>query len=213
MPIAMGDQFKGLPMADLIGSPLIAACDAQVKLANATAEFIKVVGFTPPNDKGESDVRNVKFVFDRPVADSTPGAVKPAGQSGLTERVELDVPLLAILNVPSLSINTVDVMFDMEVKNSETTKESFDAAAKMSADASVGWGPFSLKVHVEGSVSSHKENTRQTDQSAKYHVEVHAKDSGMPEGLARVMDIIQTSVAPRSIGAPSATQPPVQLAS
>src|SRR5579859_585293 len=211
MPINMGDQFKGLPMADLIGSPLIAACDAQVKLANATAEFIKVVGFTPPDSNGNSDVRNVKFVFDRPVADNTPGATKPVGQSGLTERVELDVPLLAILNVPSLSINTVDVMFDMEVKNSETTKESFDAAAKMSADASVGWGPFSLKVHVEGSVSSHKENTRSSDQSAKYHVEVHAKDNGMPEGLSRVMDIIQTAVAPRSIGAPTNAPPPVKV--
>ena len=41
----MGDQFKGLPMADLIGGPLMAASDAQVKLANATADFIKVIGF------------------------------------------------------------------------------------------------------------------------------------------------------------------------
>lgn len=212
MPINMADQFKGLPMADLIGSPLIAACDAQVKLANATAEFIKVVGFTPPDDKGESDVRTVKFVFDRPVADNTAGAVKPAGESGLTERVELNVPLLAILNVPSLAINSVDISFDMEVKNSETSKDSVEAAAKMSADAQVGWGPFSVKVHVEGSVSTSKENTRQTDQSAKYHVEVHAKDNGMPEGLARVMDIIQTSVAPRSIGAPTNAQPKLQAA-
>jgi hypothetical protein len=196
-------------MGDLIGGPLLAACDAQVKLANATAEFIKVVGFQPPNDKGESDVRSVKFVFDRPLPAQ---ANATAGTPNQTERVELDVPLLAIINVPSLAINSVDVVFDMEVKNSETTKESFDAAASMSADASVGWGPFSLKVHIEGSVSSHKENTRQTDQSAKYHVEVHAKDNGMPEGLARVMDIIQSSVAPRSISAPADTHPPVQLA-
>jgi hypothetical protein len=204
----MGDQFKGLPMADLIGSPLLAACDAQVKLANASAEFIKVVGFTPPDKDGNSDVRNVKFVFDRPVPLDSNAA---AGAANQTERVELDVPLLAIINVPALAINSVDVVFDMEVKNSETTKESFDAAAKMSADASVGWGPFSLKVHVEGSVSSHKENTRSTDQSAKYHVEVHARDNGMPEGLARVMDIIQSSVAPKSISAPSDSHPPVKV--
>ena len=206
MPISMGDQFKGLPMGDLIGGPLLAACDAQVKLANASAEFIKVVGFTPPDKDGNSDVRNVKFVFDRPVPQ---GATATPGQ---TERVELDVPLLAIINVPSLAINSVDVIFDMEVKNSETTKESFDATASMSADASVGWGPFSLKVHIEGSVSSHKENTRQTDQSAKYHVEVHAKDSGMPEGLARVMDIIQSSVAPKSISAPADSHPLIPMA-
>jgi len=66
----------------------------------------------------------------------------------------------------------------------------------MSADASVGYGCFSLKVHVEGSVSSHKENTRSSDNSAKYHVEVHAEDRGMPEGLARVLDIMQQAITP-----------------
>ena len=99
----------------------------------------------------------------------------------------------------ALSINTVDITFDMEVKNSETDKSSLDATASMTAEAKVGWGPFSLKVNLSGSVSSHKENTRTSDQSAKYHVEVHAADNGMPEGLARVLDIIQSSVAPKAI--------------
>jgi hypothetical protein len=54
-------------------------------------------------------------------------------------------------------------------------------------------------VNISGSISSHKENTRSTDQSAKYHVQVHAADNGMPEGLARVMGMIAQSVAPRSI--------------
>jgi hypothetical protein len=209
MPIAMGDQFKGLPMGDLIGGPLTAACDAQVKLANATANFIKVVGFTPPDKDGNSQVRNVQFLFDRPA--QAQGSVAP-GTPLPTERVELDVPLLAILKIPSLFINTVDIVFDMEVRNSETQKESFDATAAMTAEAQVGWGPFSLKVNISGSVSSHKENTRQTDQSAKYHVEVHAQDTGMPEGLSRVLDILNTSVAPRSISAPNTAPPPVKLA-
>jgi len=49
---SMGDQFRGLPMGDLIGGPLTAACDAQVRLANATADFIKVIGFLPPATSG-----------------------------------------------------------------------------------------------------------------------------------------------------------------
>ena len=69
----------------------------------------------------------------------------------------------------------------------------------MNVDASVGWGIFSLKVHVEGSVATHQENTRSTDQTAKYHVEVHAADKGMPEGLARVLDMMNTAIAPKSI--------------
>ena len=40
---------------------------------------------------------------------------------------------------------------------------------------------------------------RTSDNSAKYHVAVHAEDRGMPEGLARVMDIMQSAIAPKSI--------------
>ncbi len=207
MPISMADQFRGLPMGDLIGGPLMAAADAQVRLANSTANFIQQIGFMPgPNTQPAQDgtvaydpatfqVRTAAFKFSRPA----PGATPAADGSIATEVVELDVPLLAIVKIPSLAIDTVDITFDMEVKNTETSKETENKTGSFSADASVGWGPFSLKVHVEGSVSTAKENTRSTDQSAKYHVEVHASDKGMPEGLARVLDIMNSAVAPKKI--------------
>lgn len=200
----MGDQFRGLPMGDLIGGPLMAACDAQVRLANSTANFIQTVGFVPqanatitPDPTGkvpqnQLDVRTVDFRFDRPGAPDANG-------SPTTETVALEVPLLAIVKVPSLFIDTVDIIFDMEVKNSEKTSNSTDQKGAFSADASLGWGILSVKVHVEGSVATHQENTRSTDQSAKYHVEVHASDKGMPEGLARVLDIMNSAIAPKSI--------------
>lgn len=205
---SMADQFRGLPMGDLIGGPLSAACDAQVRLANATANFIKVIGFLPPaaNQNGVvdpnavGDVRNVTFKFDRP-SQAKPNQTDPTtgNLAANMETVELTVPLLAVVKVPNLSITKVDITFDMEVKNSETSKESNDMQAAMSAEAKIGWGPISATVKISGSVSSHKENTRSTDQSAKYHVEVHATDDGMPEGLARVLDMIATSVGPKAI--------------
>lgn len=219
MAFSMGDQFKGLPMGDLIGGPLMAACDAQVRLANATATFIQQIGFKPKNaasltalnDPAQGfsedlvDVRSVLFKFDRPQAGAAANI-----DTGIipTETVSLQVPLLAIVKIPALSINTVDITFDMEVKNSERTSETNDTKGSFSADASIGWGPFSLKVHVEGSVATHKENTRQTDQSAKYHVEVRAEDKGMPEGLARVLDIMNSAIAPKTIAPTPAVAAP-----
>ena len=41
----LAEQVSGLPMEELIGGPLRAACDAQVELARATADFINAVGF------------------------------------------------------------------------------------------------------------------------------------------------------------------------
>lgn len=192
--IDMASQFKGLPMGDLIGGPLTAACDAQVKLAHATADFIKYIGFMPPSDSDKDGVgatRLAHFAFTRPVAD-------PADPSKTVEEsVSLDVPLLAIVKIPSLSITKVDITFDMEVKSSFSSKETEDKSGKFSADIKAGWGPVSVKVHLEGSVATHKENTRSSDNSAKYHVQVLAEDGGMPEGLARVLDILQTSIQPR----------------
>ena len=200
--IDMASQFRGLPMGDLIGAPLQASCDAQLQLARATANFIKTVGFLPavtkdaqgnevvdPDNVG--DARVATFKFKRPVKN-------PDG-TGAVEEVELDVPMLAIVKIPALQITSVDITFDMEVKSSFKEASSSDKSGKLSADMKVGWGPFSLSVHVEGSVSAHQEQTRTSDSSAKYHVEVKAEDAGMPEGLARVLDIMHSAIAPIQI--------------
>ncbi len=60
MPPEIANQFSGLPMASLIGDPLQAACDAQLQLANATANFIKTVGM---KEDGES-VRTADFIYE-----------------------------------------------------------------------------------------------------------------------------------------------------
>ncbi len=204
--IKMSDQFQGLSMDSLIGGPLTAACDSQVKLARATADFIKVIGFLPPTNGdpgGVGDTRTASFKFNRPV--EVPVPIEPGGKplppTIVEEEVELTVPLLAIVNVPNLSISTVDVTFDMEVKSSFSATAGVEAEASTSAEAGAGWGPFSAKVTVQGKVSSHAETTRKSDNSAKYHVAVHAEDRGMPEGMSRVMDILQTSIAPSKITA------------
>lgn len=191
---SMQNQFSGLPMASLIGTPLKAACDAQVMLAQSTVNFIRDVGFE--GDK----TRTADFSYTRHVV---------TGKDGLgndiigKEDIGLEVPVLAIVNIPSLMVDEVDITFDMEVKSAESSKEIDDTKGSFSAKAKVGWGPFSVTANVSGSVASHKENTRSSDNSAKYHVQVHASQSGTPEGLSRVLDIIQDSVAPKSVSGPN----------
>ncbi len=218
--VNMSDQFQGLPMDCLIGGPLAAACDAQVKLANATANFIRVVGFLPPKTSNPDDpnaigdTRTATFKFARPVeVPAAPGADLVSGELPTPtikmEKVEMEVPLLALVKIPSLNITTVDISFDMEVKSSFSTSSKLDAEASMKTGITAGYPPFvSAHVSIQGSVSCHKENTRSSDNSAKYHVEVHAEDKGMPEGLARVMDILQTAIAPKSIVQQNGSTPP-----
>ncbi|TEY03983.1 DUF2589 domain-containing protein [Campylobacter sp. US33a] len=176
------NQFSGLPMASLIGGPLQAACDAQLQLANTTANFIKTVGM---KEDGET-IRTADFHYEQIQKD------------GSTQKMSIQAPLLAIVKVPSLAISSLDITFDMEVKTAEESKESSDKSGSLDAEASVGFACFKARVSVKGSISSHKENTRRTDTSAKYHVELHARDDGMSEGLSRVLDIIQNSIQPKA---------------
>lgn len=119
MADTIANQFSGLDMAALIGGPLQAACDAQTMLARSTLNFIEEVGLEAPDANGVRKVRTANFSFDR-AADQT-GDGKTA-----SEKVEMNVPLLAIVNVPALSIDVVDVTFDMEVKSSTSSESSSD---------------------------------------------------------------------------------------
>ena len=197
--VKMKNQFSGLPMDQLIGGPLSAACDSQLKLAKATADFIEQIGFYDEN--GVSKTRTADFSFNQ---NEVTGKDALGNDIYEVKKVELSVPMLAIVNIPSLMIDSVDVLFDMEVKSSESHSDSVDSEASMSASGRIGWGPISAGISISGSVAAHSENTRKTDNSAKYHVHVHAADGGTPEGLARVLDIIAGAVAPTAVESPQA---------
>ncbi|MBU1324022.1 MAG: DUF2589 domain-containing protein [Alphaproteobacteria bacterium] len=198
------EEFKGLPIAQLISGPLVAAAEAQMMLANSTADFIRIIGFQPPGNSADPEdpnalgpVRTAKFGFNRQIADPATGLAK-------TETIELDVPLLALVNVPALLVTTVDVTFDMEVKSSTRNTDSTNSAISGDLTVQQRWGAGSARLNIRGSVSSHKENVRSTDTSAKYHISVQAVDRGPPDGLQRVMNILhQAIVPPPPLPAPS----------
>lgn len=193
----MSDQFGGLDMSSLIGGPLKATCDAQAMLAKSTADFINNTCMTEitsdSNDSNKKVVtaRTVNFSFKRPINDENSKDGTPK-----MEDVDLTVPLLAIVKVPALAIDSVDISFDMEVKSSESSKEEEQTSGELSGSAGLKIGPFHMDVNIKGSISSHKENTRSSDKSAKYHVEVHASQGDLPEGLSRVLDIVNSAIAP-----------------
>ena len=92
------------------------------------------------------------------------------GESVGTETVNMEVPLLSIVKIPTLAIDDLSITFDMEVKSAESTESSSDKNGEIDANTKIGFGPFSAKVNIKGSIACHEKNTRSTDNSAKYHV-------------------------------------------
>ena len=98
--VKMSDQFGGLPMDQLIGGPLKAACDSQVQLAKSTADFIQNVGLEVGAD-GVTRTRTCDFQFIKPIND---------GSGGFTEaKYDMNVQLLTIINTPALQVKEVEV--------------------------------------------------------------------------------------------------------
>ena len=175
MAESIASQFTGLPMETLISAPLVAAAEGQKSLAATTANFITEVGM----DKN-GKTKSVAFTYE----------------DG-SEHVELDVPLLSIINIPSLCVDAIDIKFEMEVSAQSASKSSTDASAELTAKA--GFGCYSASF--TGKVSHHSENSRSSDTSAKYSVSVKGKQE-KPEGLMKVLDMLNNSIGKNS-GAPA----------
>ena len=176
------EQMKGLPMRELISAPLIAACEAQQQLAAIALNYYEKIGF---DDNG--DTRCLEFKLERPV--QVPGEIT-------TQEVTVKVPFLGFVPVPSLLIDDINVDFQMEVKDASSSKESDNA--ELSSSVTGKW--FSTSVNVQGKVSTARENTRSTNQTAKYQVSESASQQKPTEGLSKLMDVMASCVEPIESG-------------
>ena len=187
----IADQFVGLPIEDLIVSPMIGMAKGQAKLNEVTWDYINEVAFVKDKD-GKATARSLDVEMNRVMTDGT------TGEQSL-QKIYSKVPMLPLVPLPSLAITKADINFTMEVKSSDMTKSSTDASVESTVSGGYkGWG-FSAKFSVTGKVATHKENTRSTDNSAKYDVSVHAEQLPATEGMLKLSDYLTQMLEPSLI--------------
>lgn len=111
--MSVAEQFTGLDMENLIGGPLMATANANMYMAQATAEFINDVGID-----ADGKVRTASFGYEKRTANED-------GTSNV-DTMKVDVPMLSIVPVPNLQVNEVNIQFDMEVEQSEESDSNTD---------------------------------------------------------------------------------------
>lgn len=164
-----GIPFPGLPLSELIGGPLVAAIEAQARMAQSTADFINMIGFVPPaTPDGVAQPRTASFAFTRPVADGS----DPSGSR--LEEVRMDVPLLSIVKVPNLQLENVDITFDIGV----TAWKPGAGADQAPAIEAVLAGP------------------NPTLRAPGYAISMKAVSAEPTEAMARVMEELAKAVTP-----------------
>lgn len=228
----IAEQFQGLPMDSLIGGPLNAIADANGKMAKSQTQFIlesgfnitkkEVVNYEWKDNKWEAvkeqfpvyDPIMINLSLSRPSLDENGNQllIEEYADGKITKKAvpnaefTIKVPLLSVIPINSLGVESAEINFEMEVKSSfeEKTSESSKKKTEGSAsvEASVGWGPFKVSIKGSASYSSDDAKSRDThyqkSNNAKYTVNVKAGQLPLPTGITTILDIYAKNIFPVS---------------
>ncbi len=172
--------LQGLPFDNLIGGPLNACIQAQNDAAMTSINFINNVCLNEDKETGEKSAVYVSFSFI---------------QNG--RKVVINVPLIAIVPIPYIAINSVDISFKATVNGveSESSSTETEYESKGNKKSTRKSGLFRRKTTTINSTFSTKRDSKST-QDSKFSVEatidvaVHAGQESMPAGMAKILEML-----------------------
>ena len=172
--------LQGLPFDNLIGGPLNACIQAQNDAAMTSINFINNVCLNDDKETGEKSAIYVSFSFI---------------QNG--RKVVINVPLIAIVPIPYIAINSVDISFKATVNGveSESSSTETEYESKGTKKSTRKTGLFRKKTTTINSTFSTKRDSKST-QDSKFSVEatidvaVHAGQESMPAGMAKILEML-----------------------
>lgn len=180
-------ELGSIDFATIIGGPLDACVKAQSNASISTVNFINEVGFEPEGNAKKLRMAEFKYKKMEPNPNFNPDEEESTSNPKQTlNDIEISVPFIALLNVPSFRIETCEVDFNVKL-NSTYTKDVSDEFG-INAGASGGWGPVKFKVDV-----SYKRTSStgiKVEKEYSLGVKVRATNDEMPAGLEKVLGLL-----------------------
>ena len=168
-------ELNDINFSKLISGPLQGAIDSQISSSIASANFIKEVGF---DEEG-----NVRYV-DFKIKEKT-GELNADGTEKELDKT-IKVPLLSMVTVPSLRIETVDIDFNCKLNSVQTE----NTTTKIGADASVSGKFPRVKFKVSASYRRSKSSGIKIEKEYTMAVKVKATQDEMPAGLEKILNLL-----------------------
>ena len=174
--------LQGLPFDNLIGGPLNACVRAQADAAQTTLGFIQSVGLED-DENGHKQAVYVYFSFV---------------QGG--RKAVMSVPLLTIVPIPYIAINTIDINFKATVTGVESSSFTEELSEEYHRDTKSGrlniWKARATSIKT--SLSSKKDSKSTSDSSVSLEstldVSVHASQDSMPAGMAKILEMLGSAM-------------------
>ncbi len=183
-------EFQALPLEYIIAAPLLAAVKAQQATAVATRDYIMSF-LDAPADGADAGAARRPVTVDFKLLLQDKDA--KGNLTGASRDVLMSVPLLSMVPVPHMRIDSLTTHFKYEISqtvgaNSES-KKAFDGGVTLSK---LPFIDFSLK----GSVSSTASSQSSTNRSGMLEITLHASEAPIPEGLARLLSLLARMAEP-----------------
>lgn len=177
--------LQGIPFKNLIGGPLSACIQAQNDAAMSSINFINNVCLNEDKETGEKSAIYVSFSFI---------------QNG--RKVVINVPLIAIVPIPYIAINSVDINFKATVNgvecesNENTYSEEYKRDTNTKSQKRRGFILNKNKKETKINTSFSTKRDSKSTQDSKFSVEatidvaVHAGQESMPAGMAKILEML-----------------------
>lgn len=206
-----GQELASIDFESMIGGPLVAVINAQAQAAMSTVNFIKTVGFKPPDTEqiaGEDTETNepiyVSFKYPKelsPYVPANPGdptATPPIPATPAVPAVyqtqELTVPILTILPIPYIRVDEVTIDFNAKINSVEYRKTNTDLKINTSTEAKAGWFFGSVKMKVETAFQRTTQQGNTVNRTYSLAIHVKAVQDEMPAGMERMLGILEGAI-------------------
>jgi hypothetical protein len=192
----IGDP-EALYLYQLIGAPLLAIVQAEVQAAQASADFIRRVGFDTgravADSTGASALQDGGDLGPLRVAKFSQTRIGPDGKP---QELTIQIPVLSLFPIPLLQVKTADFDFGVRIlsrvplegQKSEDSKV-VAASGKLKPEDFLSPG----RVELKGSVSGHSNDPKSTSEM-HMKVRIHMDQADVPAGLLTLLNLMGQGV-------------------
>lgn len=189
--LSQGKELAAIDFAQVIGGPLQAVITAQASAAQLTTNFIQQTAFEPQSgaSSGPQKLKVVEFDYSQMMG---------GGASGSTDGLTIKVPLLTMIPIPFIRVDSMTIDLNVSLHSTNTVTESNEATASASAGGSENLEFEQTQWQTSVTDKNTYQNNSVIDDTYSLHVTVHAVQDQMPGGMQNVLNIFSNVIQQQS---------------
>jgi hypothetical protein len=165
-------NVEPLQLGQILGSLLAAVVDAEKHAARASVDFMGEVGFLRDEATGVDRLRMVTFRY------------RKRDETGQPAEFEAEIPLLAMVSVPTLGVRKATIAFGYDVVTAESVTQE-DQPTPISGQVR----PALLEGYVR------RKSQLDTRSQTSIDVDVTIERGDLPIGIERAFELAELSIA------------------